>query len=174
MGDEVRRTQRGNNNAYCLDDETTWFDWSGLERHADVHRFVRTLIAIRAGRGLPIEHFQMTLQEMLRHRPVTWHGVRLNEPDRGHASHTLAATIRLPDGPSQLHLIVNAYWEPLTFEIPPPEHDGAGWRRIVDTSRDAPDDVRAWAEAAQVPDATCLVAARSVVVLLTMPAKTEP
>ena len=40
MGDEVRRTQRGNNNAYCQDNETSWFDWSLLEKHADVHRFV--------------------------------------------------------------------------------------------------------------------------------------
>ena len=40
MGDEVRRTQRGNNNAYCQDDETSWFDWSLVERHADVRRFV--------------------------------------------------------------------------------------------------------------------------------------
>jgi glycogen operon protein len=47
MGDEVRRTQRGNNNAYCLDDETSWFDWALLARHADVHRFVTLLNARR-------------------------------------------------------------------------------------------------------------------------------
>ena len=41
MGDEVRRTQRGNNNAYCQDSEISWFDWSLLERHADIHRFVK-------------------------------------------------------------------------------------------------------------------------------------
>ena len=48
MGDEVRRTQRGNNNAYCQDNEISWFDWTLLERHADIHRFVKTLIRIRA------------------------------------------------------------------------------------------------------------------------------
>src|SRR6185503_9329232 len=47
MGDEVRRTQRGNNNAYCHDDETSWFDWTLLEKHADVHRFVRLLCGRR-------------------------------------------------------------------------------------------------------------------------------
>src|SRR5271169_1529853 len=47
MGDEVRRTQRGNNNAYCQDNEISWFDWSLLEKHADIHRFVKTLIEIR-------------------------------------------------------------------------------------------------------------------------------
>ena len=48
MGDEVRRTQRGNNNAYCQDNEISWFDWTLLSKHADVHRFVKLLIARRA------------------------------------------------------------------------------------------------------------------------------
>ena len=47
MGDEVRRTQHGNNNAYCRDDETTWFDWTLLQKHADVHRFTQLLAARR-------------------------------------------------------------------------------------------------------------------------------
>ena len=65
-GDEVRRTQRGNNNAYCQDDETSWFDWSLVERHADVHRFTRELIALRMNRKLPTERFDMSLGELLR------------------------------------------------------------------------------------------------------------
>ena len=48
MGDEVRRTQRGNNNAYCINDDTTWFDWDLVGRHADVHRFAKALIALRS------------------------------------------------------------------------------------------------------------------------------
>ena len=55
MGDEVRRTQRGNNNGYCQDNETSWFDWSLLEKHADIHRFVKTLIQIRRRRTETIE-----------------------------------------------------------------------------------------------------------------------
>ncbi len=47
MGDEVRRTQRGNNNAYCQDNETSWFDWTLISKHADMHRFVTLLIARR-------------------------------------------------------------------------------------------------------------------------------
>ena len=104
MGDEVRRTQRGNNNAYCHNDEITWFDWDLVARHGDVHRFVKGLIALRVSRNLPIERSDMTLQEMLRHQAVTWHGVKLNAPDWGHESHTLAATIRLPaTGPAPRH-----------------------------------------------------------------------
>ena len=44
MGDEVRRTQGGNNNPYCQDNEISWFDWSGIEKHAEIHRFVKLLI----------------------------------------------------------------------------------------------------------------------------------
>ncbi|MFN2186112.1 MAG: glycogen debranching protein GlgX, partial [Anaerolineae bacterium] len=49
MGDEVRRTQRGNNNAYCQDNEISWFDWTLLEKHADLHRFVQHLVRFRLG-----------------------------------------------------------------------------------------------------------------------------
>ena len=47
MGDEVRRTQHGNNNAYCQDNEISWFDWTLLSKHADLHRFVKLLMARR-------------------------------------------------------------------------------------------------------------------------------
>ena len=52
MGDEVRRTQRGNNNAYCQDNEISWFDWRLLERHGDIHRFVKQLVGYRLRRDL--------------------------------------------------------------------------------------------------------------------------
>ena len=55
MGDEVRRTQGGNNNAYCHDDEANWFDWSLVEKHADVHRFVKLLLARRLLRDVTHE-----------------------------------------------------------------------------------------------------------------------
>jgi isoamylase len=55
MGDEVRRTQRGNNNAFCQNNEISWFDWTLVESHADLHRFVRELIALRMNRSLPVD-----------------------------------------------------------------------------------------------------------------------
>jgi glycogen operon protein len=55
MGDEVRRTQRGNNNGYCQDSDISWFDWSLLERHADIHRFVKMLVGFRQRRGVVAE-----------------------------------------------------------------------------------------------------------------------
>jgi len=71
MGDEVRRTQRGNNNAYCQDGEISWFDWNLLERHADVHRFVRLLNEFRLRRDVVVEGTRMTLQELLERAHVT-------------------------------------------------------------------------------------------------------
>ena len=78
----------------------------------------KALIALRMNRDLPVERLDMTLNELLRRQPFQWHGVKLNAPDWGHESHTLAATVRLLGYPLLLHLIVNAYWEALEFEIP--------------------------------------------------------
>ena len=165
MGDEVRRTQRGNNNAYCLNDETTWFDWSLVARHADVHRFAKALIALRMSRSLPLERFDLTLQEMLQRSPVQWHGVKLNAPDWNDWSHSLAATAHLLGDRLLLHLMINAYWEPLEFEIPPGS-GGEPWRRVIDTFHDSPDDIRDWADAPAVAASTYTVHPRSLALLV--------
>ena len=86
MGDEVRRTQQGNNNAYCHDDETTWFDWTLLAKHADVHRFVSLLAARRSLRDVAHERERVSLSALLRGANKAWHGVKLHEPDWGGCS----------------------------------------------------------------------------------------
>ena len=120
MGDEVRRTQRGNNNAYCHNDDTTWFDWSLLVRHADVHRFAKELIALRVSRNLPIERFEHDAAGNaaapvghVARRQVERAGLGPRLAHAGRHRRTCSATRR------SIHLIVNAYWEPLDFEIPP-------------------------------------------------------
>jgi glycogen operon protein len=90
MGDEARRTQRGNNNAYCRDDETNWLDWKLLEQHADVHRFVTLLNARRLLRDVEHERERLSLNQMIQQANKAWHGVKLNQPDWGHHSHALA------------------------------------------------------------------------------------
>jgi glycogen operon protein len=165
MGDEVRRTQRGNNNAYCINDDMTWFDWDLLEKHADVHRFVKELIALRVNRNLPTQR-PGTLRELLRDQPVTWHGVKLNEPDWGHESHSLAATATLAGGEARLYVIVNAFWEKLAFELPSRGDGFSPWLRIIDTAIDGPDDVRTWTDEAIVQEAGYSAEARSVVLLV--------
>jgi isoamylase len=166
MGDEVRRTQGGNNNAFCQNNEVSWFDWSLVEKHADIHRFVQELIALRMNRDLPVERLDMTLNELLRQQPVQWHGVKLNSPDWGPESHTLAATVRLLGYPLLLHIIINAYWKALEFEIPPLEQAQESWRRCVDTYLASPDDICGWAEARALRGSRYRVEPRSVVLLL--------
>jgi glycogen operon protein len=98
MVDEMRRTQRGKNNAYCQHNEVSWLDWSLLDRHPDLHRFVQTLIAHRL-RGIEMggeESFGLSLNELLRRAQIDWHGVRLGQPDRSDDSHSLACTLRSP------------------------------------------------------------------------------
>ena len=83
MGDEVRRTQRGNNNAYCQDNETSWFDWTLLTKHADIHRFVTLLNARRVLRDPKPERQRVSLNQLLRGVNLAWHGVKLDQPDWG-------------------------------------------------------------------------------------------
>ena len=166
MGDEVRRTQRGNNNAYCQNSDISWFDWTLVEKHADVHRFVKALIALRMNRDLPVEQLDMTLNELLRRQPIQWHGVKLNAPDWSHQSHTLAATVPLLGYRLVLHLVINAYWEALEFEVPPLDQAQESWRRCVDTFLDPPHDICGWADAPRLQSSTCRIEPRSVVLLL--------
>ena len=163
MGDEVRRTQFGNNNAYCQDNKTSWFDWSLLKKHADVHRFLRLLIERRLLRDLEAELQSKTLHQVLQSATKAWHGVKLNQPDWGDDSHSFAFSAELPKENLLFHLIANAYWEPLDFELPPVNE--CQWRRWIDTSLDSPQDIVAWQSAQPVSGCNYLAGSRSVVVL---------
>jgi isoamylase len=166
MGDEIRRSQGGNNNTYCQDNEVSWFDWGLVDKHSDIHRFVSSLIELRLSRALPVERLDMTLAELLRQQPFQWHGVKLGAPDWSNESHTLAATVRLLDLPILLHVAINAYWEALEFEIPSLAKPQQSWRRCVDTYRHPPHDICGWDSAECLRGATCTVGPRSIVVLL--------
>ena len=125
MGDEVRRTQFGNNNAYCQDNEISWFDWTLVEKHADVHRFVTLLNARRLLRDVEHERRRVSLNQLIRQASKTWHGVKLGQPDWGDHSHSLAFEAELRQEGLRVYLILNAYWEPLDFELPPVGDGGA-------------------------------------------------
>jgi glycogen operon protein len=162
MGDEVRRTQRGNNNAYCQDNDISWFDWTLLERHADVHRFVKALNAFRQNRDIVTSDVAMTLNELLHRVKVDWHGVRLDQPDWGPGSHSLAFTVRSLGERFLLHGMLNAYWEPLTFELPLASGNHKAWRRCIDTALPSPDDIKRWQDAPIVHASTYPVQPRSI------------
>jgi len=166
MGDEVRRTQRGNNNAYCQDNEISWFDWSLLERHRDIHRFVRELNALRQRRDVVADGITLTLNQILECASIEWHGVSLNRPDWSDHSHSLAFTLETMGGRFLLHGMLNAYTQALTFEIPPvPAGNPHIWRRCIDTALTSPDDIQPWNTAAPIPGSTYLAQPRSLVLL---------
>ena len=165
MGDEARRTQRGNNNAYCQDNEISWFDWSLLDRHPDIYRFVRRLLAFRLTRDAA-EEDGISLNELLSRGQVQWHGVRCNQPDWSDHSHSLAGTLKSIKGRFLIHLILNSYWEALEFELPPvDENMEVRWHRWIDTSLDSPDDICEGAVAPALEDTRYTAQPRSVVVL---------
>jgi glycogen operon protein len=167
MGDEVRRTQAGNNNAYCQDGEISWFDWSLLDRHADIHLFVKLLSAFRQRRDIVAERRNLSLNQLLRQARIEWHGVALNRPDWSEHSHSLAFTLRSLRERFLLHGMLNAYWEPLNFEIPPvPAESRKHWCRCIDTALASPDDFRRWEDAPSVQQNTYFVQPRSVVMLV--------
>ena len=166
MGDEMRRTQSGNNNLYCHDSELAWLDWRLLDRHRDVHRFVSLLNARRLRRSLRHEEQRLTLNQLIERANKAWHGVALDRPDWGHDSHSLAFTVELEEERVLGHFIFNAFWEPLAFELPPVA-SGKPWRRWIDTALDSPHDIVPWDEMPPVPEHFYRAQGRSVVVLST-------
>ena len=166
MGDEVRRTQHGNNNAYCQDSEVSWLDWSLLIKHADVHRFVKLLISRRILRSTDSGRQQMTLTQLIREGIKGWHGIKLNEPDWSEHSHSVALSVGLPAERLLVYGIFTSYWEPLEFELPSAENGSkCPWRRWIDTSLDPPQDIVEWQAAPVVSGRTYRAGPRSVVVL---------
>jgi isoamylase len=166
MGDEVRHTQRGNNNAYCQDNDISWFDWTLLTRHADVLRFLQLLNARRLLRDAEHERQRVSLNTMIHQAIKAWHGVKLYQPDWGDDSHSLALGAELRSEGLLFHFILNAYWQALEFELPKPE-GGRLWRRWIDTALDSPDDIVPWESAPQVKEHTYRAMDRSVVMLYT-------
>ena len=165
MGDEVRRTQHGNNNAWDQDNETSWFDWTLVAKHSDVLRFAKLLMAYRLMADFKPELQRKTLNQLLREASISWHGVKLEEPDWSAHSHSLAASIVCRGDNLRVYLILNAYWESLEFELPSlGNHDA--WHRWIDTSLDSPEDIVEWRNAPTVKSRVYLAAPRSVVALV--------
>lgn len=166
MGDEVRHTQGGNNNAYCQDNEISWFDWSRLEKHADVQRFVSLLCSRRTLRDVVHEHQRVSLNTVLQNSRHAWHGTKLGKPDWSDGSHSVALEAELRGEKLRFFLILNAYWEALDFELPKLE-SGDSWKRWIDTALESPNDIVPWQEAPTVTGETYHAEARSVMMLYT-------
>jgi len=168
MGDEIRRTQNGNNNAYCQDNEISWFDWSLLKTNSNIFHFVKTLIKLRYRTDYVESNKIMSLNQILNLSTIKWSGTKLNQPDWSYQSLTLAFTVESLLKNYFLHGMINSYWEPLYFELPTSETEfrKCNWRRIIDTNLDSPEDISEWKDAKIVKSKSYLVQPRSIVVLL--------
>jgi glycogen operon protein len=114
------------------------------------------------------EHQRISLNQLLRGANKVWHGVALNHPDWRACSHSLALSAELQQQQLRFHLLLNAYWEPLDFELPAVDAvDGNPWRRWIDTALEAPHDIVPWQTAPAVSGCTYRAAARSTVMLFT-------
>src|SRR5262249_49942704 len=146
------------------DNERSWFDWGLLKRHSDIHRFVKLLNGFHQRRDI-VDEAKLTLDELLQRAKVEWHGVELNRPDWGEHSHSLAFTMQSLRARFLVHAMMNAWWEPLSFELPLPAK-GQYWRRWIDTALASPDDISPWENAPLVEQSKYVVQPRSVVILV--------
>jgi isoamylase len=125
-GDEFRRTQSGNNNAWCQDNDTSWFDWTCLERHGDIHQFVRDAIAFR--RAHPV----LSKDSFYTDGEIRWLSPAGGSPNWSDPKEkTLACLIRESEN-SQLLLIFNAATDSAVFHLPLLPK-ALTWRLVVDT-----------------------------------------
>ena len=168
MGDEVRRSQLGNNNSYCQNNELSWFDWDLVQTNSGLLRFVKCLIESRLRRDMAKDEFSMSLQQWLSRAKFKWHGVKLDHPDWSDGSHTIAIEVLSLSGSVHLHYMINAYSTSMTFDIPKPSENLA-WRRWIDTSLSSPEDICKWEDAPIVSGETYNVTDHSMVVLICHP-----
>jgi glycogen operon protein len=168
-GDEVRRTQKGNNNAYCQNNEISWFDWRLVKKNRSLLRFWKILIAARAqfphfrsgrvGRFFKGEMNERGLPD------IAWHGTQLNQAGWNDPNaRCLAYTLGGFDGAPDMHAMFNMYWDALDFEVP--AVPGRRWYLVGDTSRPSPEDIVETARQVPIKGHQVRVEGRSVVVLL--------
>lgn len=165
-GDEFGRTQRGNNNAYCQDNEISWIDWRLLDTHADLFRFFKQLIQFR--RAHPrLRRDTFDIDEDGRALHIVWHGIELGKFDSSWESRSLAMHLHGREGEEMddIYFIANAHWEEHTFALP--HLSGRRWCRFVDTMQIPPHDItEPGAEAMLAEQHRYPVGPRSVVVLV--------
>jgi len=165
-GDEVLRSQRGNNNTWCQDNELGWFDWTLLDTNRDMLVFTREMIAFRKRHPCLMHKRFLTGNEREGHwfPDISWHGERLNQP-RWDAPDTqlLACTLgSLEPWEEDLHIIMNMSEENLQMSLP--DVPGQAWHSAVDTARPSPGDVLPAAQQIPLSGLVCHVRPRSVVV----------
>jgi glycogen operon protein len=165
-GDEVRRTQNGNNNAYCQDNDTSWFDWNLVERNRNLYRFWKRMIEFRKRHAvLRRGQFFSDAQNERGLCEVAWHGTKLNSPGwQDPNGCALGLTFAGFFGAADIHIMLNMFWESLNFELP--AVSGRTWRIAVDTSSPPPLDIADLGTEPLVFGTVYSVQGRSIVVLV--------
>jgi isoamylase len=159
-GDEFRRTQRGNNNAYCQNNDISWLDWTYLERHQDIYRFAQGMIAFRGAHPVLSEERFYTDAE------IQWFGPQGGWPNWADPREKQFACLIHEDEQRALYLMFNAGGDPVDFGLPP-MLQGARWRLAVDTSLPSPRDLCGAGQEPLLEDSkTYPVKARSAAILL--------
>ncbi len=174
MGDEVARTQRGNNNPYCHDSDISWLDWSLAEKNHALLRFFKHMIGFRHAHPVlrGAEHLTGRDYRGLDYPDISWHGVRAWHPDLSGASRTVAFLLCGGYAKSgtvsddMIYVALNMHWEPHVFELPGlPE--GQVWHRFADTYLAPPAEICAPGDERRLPDQHAYwVGPRSTVVLV--------
>ncbi len=159
MGDEMGRTQRGNNNAYCHDTEWNWLDWDLLAKNAGLHRFLKLLVQLRRHHTSLHRTDWFTGEDCIGsgYADISWHGVVPDEPDWSEFSHSLAFMIcgqhdhALGGSGEFFYAAFNMHHEPLTFTLP---YLPAGWHwhQVADTAQPSPEDIHEPGAEPRLPD----------------------
>lgn len=136
-GDEFCRSQHGNNNAYCQDNAISWVNWDLAEEHSDMLRFTRCMIAFRK------HHHSLRRARFFSHGPgISWHGERAGRPDWSKEARWLSFLLEGQNAPGKpdkdIFVMFNASDSVRYFETP---DVGKQWLRVIDTSRDSPEDI---------------------------------
>ncbi len=133
-GDEFRRTQGGNNNAYCQDNETSWYDWNHLDLHSEIFRFTLGMIGFR--RSHPV----LSKEQFYTDAEINWYGPQGGLPDWDDPQENRFACLIREDEQSALCLMFNAGAAAIDFGLPPAPQ-GTSWHLAVDTARETPHDL---------------------------------
>jgi len=148
MGDECSRTQNGNNNAYCQDEDWNWFDWSLTEKNQGLFRFVKSMIAFRKANAALRQPEFLTSRDCMGsgYPDISWHGTLPWKPDWSLPSRSIAFMLCGRHGaaaggqPHFIYCAFNMFHKPLDF-TPPVLPRGMEWHRLANTARESPDDI---------------------------------
>lgn len=173
-GDEMFKTHRGNNNAYCQDNELNWLNWNDLKENREIFKFFKGIILFRKSHpALRRKDFFKGIDHDLDGlRDISWHGIKPYEPDWSYHSHSVAFMIDgckeesgQDEDDDHIYAAINSYWKELTFELPSLEEE-KNWYRVVDTYLQPPRDIMPPGKELKVKKKIYTVKPRSVVVFI--------